>query len=466
MLIAVPSSSPPSPWVRAAFRVPLLLALGSVVGCGPSTPHSGPVSTGRGSPDAAAEAPRYVGTASVDGGGLGTPATTGSTTAIGVVPASNGCPVAGAGGASAEDAAVDAGGSDANRDLGVGMPDLGPADAKGASDGVRMATDGGTTNTAAGSGGSSGLGSLGSLGPMGGSPAGAGGALVSPVPKGSGGMGGGGAGGVAPADPNIAHADGGLGNTGTGGGGSGGNGSSSGGNSLSNGGSGSAGGSGDSIGSSSGGVGSGGNGLSNGGSGSGAGGHGGSSGIPSTGGDSGSGTPSPGPGDVAMVELLINPTGTDTGREWIEIVNRCAHAVSLANLHVADAANDATVDFAGTASMPAPPAPLLAPGARAILIQSGDATKNGGIMFAADTSGGTFGTLVSLNNDADTISICVGACATGILVDRVSWDASLGAGYDGHALVIDETGRRCPAALPFGTAGSFGTPFAPNPSCP
>jgi hypothetical protein len=192
----------------------------------------------------------------------------------------------------------------------------------------------------------------------------------------------------------------------------------------------------------------------------------GGNGSTSTGGISGDVPPSANPGDLAIVELLINPTGTDTGREWIEIVNRAAHAVSMADLHIADAANDAAVDFGSSANAPVVPAPILAPGARAILIQSGDPTKNGGVTFANGAPGGPFGTLVSLNNEADTISICVGACATGLLIDRVSWDSSLGSGYDGHALVIEETGRRCPATTPFGTAGSFGTPFFTNSPCP
>ena len=176
--------------------------------------------------------------------------------------------------------------------------------------------------------------------------------------------------------------------------------------------------------------------------------------------------PHPAPGELAIVELLINPTSTDTGREWIEIVNRAAHAVSLTDLHVADAANDAAVDFTGNLPTGVALPTQLAPGERAVLIQSGDPTKNGGIALGANAPGGTFGTLVSLNNDADTISICVGACATGVLIDRVSWDASLGTGYEGHALVIDEAARRCPATLPFGDAGSFGTPFLANAPCP
>jgi hypothetical protein len=186
----------------------------------------------------------------------------------------------------------------------------------------------------------------------------------------------------------------------------------------------------------------------------------------------GDGAPPPDPaalppvvGDLTITELLINPLGTDTGREWIEIVNRAAHAVALAKVHVADAANDAPLDFAVLAGAP----PILIAGARAVLIQSADATKNGGVTVGRGGVApvvGAFGTHVSLNNDGDTISLCAGACADGVVLDRVAWDASLGAAYDGHALSIDDGGHRCPAAAAFGDAGSFGTPGGPNPPCP
>jgi hypothetical protein len=174
--------------------------------------------------------------------------------------------------------------------------------------------------------------------------------------------------------------------------------------------------------------------------------------------------PAPGAGELAIVELLINPAGTDTGREWIEVVNRAAHAVDLSSLHVADAANDAAVDFAALAGVGA--RPELAPGARAVLIQSIDPTKNGGIAVGASLMGGAFGTRVSLNNDTDTISVCAGACADGIVIHQVTWDQGLGTGYDGHALSIDDSGKHCPGVAAFGDGGSFGTPGAPNPACP
>ncbi|HEY8925429.1 MAG TPA: hypothetical protein VIU64_13675, partial [Polyangia bacterium] len=114
-------------------------------------------------------------------------------------------------------------------------------------------------------------------------------------------------------------------------------------------------------------------------------------------------------------------------------------------------------------------APVLPAGWRAVLIQSADPAKNGGIQLGAGGPGiigGAFGTRVSLNNDADTITVCAGPCrAGGVALDEVSW-TDLGADYDGHALSIDGTGRRCAAATAFGDAGSFGTPGAANSSCP
>lgn len=192
-----------------------------------------------------------------------------------------------------------------------------------------------------------------------------------------------------------------------------------------------------------------------------AGGRGGGSGQGGTGGAAML-APPPAAGELAIVELLINPAGTDTGREWVEVVSRAAHALDLASLHVADAANDAAVDFTGAGTT------ILLPGARAVLIQSADATKNGGVHLgpASGIFGGSFGTRVSLNNEADTFSVCLGPCQEGAVIDRFAWDATLGTGYDDHALSIDEGGRRCPAPTPFGDAGSFGTPGGENPPCP
>ena len=52
-----------------------------------------------------------------------------------------------------------------------------------------------------------------------------------------------------------------------------------------------------------------------------------------------------------------------------------------------------------------------------------------------------------------------------VVIDTVSWGA-LSDDQTGHALIVDPaTKDLCPASAPFGTAGSFGTPGAPNPPC-
>jgi hypothetical protein len=167
------------------------------------------------------------------------------------------------------------------------------------------------------------------------------------------------------------------------------------------------------------------------------------------------GAPVPRPGDLKIDELLINPAGTDTSREWIEVANRSGAALDLRLLHVADAAGDVAVD-----------AGALAPGALLVLGQSLDPARNGGAPIAL-----SFGNTVSLNNPGDTIRLCLGACADGVVLDQVAWSADLGAAFDGHAAIVGATGDGgdatfCAAAEPFGTAGSFGSPGQPNPPCP
>jgi hypothetical protein len=155
-------------------------------------------------------------------------------------------------------------------------------------------------------------------------------------------------------------------------------------------------------------------------------------------------------GEVVVDEMLVNPAGTDTGREWIEILNTTALALDLEALHVADASKEVAVA-----------AGVLAPGAVLLLGQSADPTKNGGAPVTL-----AYGTTISLNNDGDTITLCLGSCAGGLILDRVSWSGDLGPSYDGHAAMVTAgTGTFCPADQPFGTAGSFGTPGAPNPPC-
>jgi hypothetical protein len=157
----------------------------------------------------------------------------------------------------------------------------------------------------------------------------------------------------------------------------------------------------------------------------------------------------PRPGEVVIVELLVNPSGDDLGREWIEIANRASEPLDLSQLHLATASTDVAAG-AGT----------IGSGALLLLGQSGDPTKNGGAPVAV-----AYGTKLILLNANGQLSLCVGACLSGVVIDTVSWGA-LSDDQTGHALIVDPTtGALCTASAPFGTAGSFGTPGAPNPPC-
>ena len=154
-------------------------------------------------------------------------------------------------------------------------------------------------------------------------------------------------------------------------------------------------------------------------------------------------------GELAVVEALVNPTGQDVGREWIELVSLAAEPIDLSALHVADLAVDV-----------AAPAGSLSPGGRVVIGQSADLAMNGGAPVAA-----AYGTRLMLNNDGEELSLCLGPCAEGVILDRATW-GELGAGYDGHALLLDRgAGAICPAQQPFGTAGDFGTPGQADVGC-
>jgi hypothetical protein len=157
----------------------------------------------------------------------------------------------------------------------------------------------------------------------------------------------------------------------------------------------------------------------------------------------------PQPGELAIDELLVNPTGDDLGREWIELANRSGDWLDLSALHLANASVDVAVA-----------AGAIAPAGLRVLGQSADPTKNGGAPVDV-----AYGTKLILGNANGAVSVCLGACASGLVLDTVSW-GTLDDATVGHALVVDPlTEAICAAQTPFGSGGSFGTPGLPNPPC-
>jgi hypothetical protein len=154
-------------------------------------------------------------------------------------------------------------------------------------------------------------------------------------------------------------------------------------------------------------------------------------------------------GELAIDEVLVNPTGDDLGREWIELSNRSGDWLDLSALHLANASVDVAVASGA-----------MAPAGLRVLGQSADPTKNGDAPVDV-----AYGTKLILGNADSEISVCLGACASGLVLDTVSWGA-LDDDTVGHALVVDPlTKAICAAETPFGTGGSFGTPGLPNPPC-
>jgi hypothetical protein len=63
------------------------------------------------------------------------------------------------------------------------------------------------------------------------------------------------------------------------------------------------------------------------------------------------------------------------------------------------------------------------------------------------------------------VSLCLGPCAEGVVLDRVTW-GDLGARLRRPRAGAGSQRRTvCPSQQPFGTAGDFGTPGAPDGSC-
>jgi hypothetical protein len=167
------------------------------------------------------------------------------------------------------------------------------------------------------------------------------------------------------------------------------------------------------------------------------------------------------PGEVAIVEILVDPAKvSDQSGEWLELANVADHAVVLDGCVLEDLVG-------GESHLLAPQTPLLLqPGGVALLGRSTDALKNGGV-----TVDYAYGNAFLLANTVDAVILrCDGAIVTRVDYDDDQWPFG-----PGVAMQLDPSAFGAPgAALPdawcaaytaFG-AGDLGSPGAPNPPCP
>lgn len=168
---------------------------------------------------------------------------------------------------------------------------------------------------------------------------------------------------------------------------------------------------------------------------------------------------SPGPGDLIVSELMIDPDAVaDIHGEWIELHNVADVALNLAGCIVHDDGTDAftlTGEGGGV---------LLEPGDFIILAPDGDAATNGGaeVDFVYAT--------MLLDNVADEVVVT----CDGVDVDRVAWTALGWLLVSGRSLSLDPTrldaadndvvGSWCGGVVSYGE-GDLGTPGTENPPC-
>ncbi len=145
----------------------------------------------------------------------------------------------------------------------------------------------------------------------------------------------------------------------------------------------------------------------------------------------------PAQASVQITEIMYDVSGTDTGREWIELTNTGSGALDVSSFKLFEAnTNHALSLVAGTG--------VLQPGSSAIIAD--DATK-----FKIDWpsySGVLFDSSFSLSNTGESLAIKDSSLE---ILDSITYDGAIGAAGDGNSL--QRSGATLVAASP--TPGSY-----------
>jgi len=124
-------------------------------------------------------------------------------------------------------------------------------------------------------------------------------------------------------------------------------------------------------------------------------------------------------GAITITEVMYNPAGSDTGREWIELYNGDSEAEELEAGQKGWKVNDGSNHLLATVT-------VVPPGGFVIVAANPE-------MFRAQYGGGTpvIKSAINFNNTGGTISL---VDTEGVLVDSVSYSKNLGGFEDGTSL--------------------------------
>jgi hypothetical protein len=153
-------------------------------------------------------------------------------------------------------------------------------------------------------------------------------------------------------------------------------------------------------------------------------------------------------GALAITEVLPNPDGDETTREWIEVSNAGKAAFDLVGLALARPGSTKPPDV-----IAGPACRRVAPGGYALFARSASSTANSGLP-AVDA---TFSfSLINSNGSAEVLA------ADGSVLAAIAWKTS----PSGASIQLSPDGSAwCDGTTPYGDGTNLGTPRAPNVSC-
>jgi hypothetical protein len=172
-------------------------------------------------------------------------------------------------------------------------------------------------------------------------------------------------------------------------------------------------------------------------------------------------------GQLVITEIMPNPAGTETTREWFEITNVGSTAFDLNELGL-----DRTGDTRAPDLILSGDCKTLAPGGFALFARSNDPAANSGLPQVDATFG------FSMPNTAGDVQVVDGMT----VLDVVTYGNVSATSFDGKSLSLDpdqftttandlpahmfDTGVWCLGATAYGDGTNQGTPKAANPQCP